>query len=231
MATSGEAASGRPVSQAGTGTKRAQDYAAVRDWEGYFSLMLGKPARETLLAALGAFEREDAKRGGEARARCAVDLGCGEGRDTLELLARGWRVTAIDGEPRAGELLMPRVRPEWGERLRFVTSAFAAIELPEVDLLNASYALPFCEPKDWDEMWAKIVRSVRPGGRFAGQLFGDRDGWAVLPDRTHHRRGEIDGLFKDFVIEELREEDRPDTTHDGRPKPWHVFHIVARKRA
>jgi SAM-dependent methyltransferase len=161
----------------------------------------------------------------------AVDFGCGEGRDTLELLSRGWRVTAVDAHPKAFALLEPRVRPEDRNRLEPCVASFADAVWPEdVDLFNASFSLPFCEPKDWDGVWSRIVSSIRPGGRFAGQLFGDRDGWAVLPDRTHHRRADLDALFRGFVLEELREEERPDTNHDGKPKPWHVFHIVARKR-
>ncbi|MEJ1932020.1 class I SAM-dependent methyltransferase [Nostoc sp. NIES-2111] len=33
--------------------------------------------------------------------RFAVDLGCGDGRDTVELLRRGWRVLGIDGAQEA----------------------------------------------------------------------------------------------------------------------------------
>lgn len=208
--------------------KRAQDYAAVRDWPGYFDLMLGKPARETLVAALSNFEKESTN---PTDSRLAVDLGCGEGRDTLELLARGWTVHAIDAHPRALQLLTPRVPPDAESRYHPVLATFADARWPDrVDLFNASFSLPFCEPRDFAAVWRRIVSSIRPGGRFAGQLFGPRDGWATLPDRTHHPRAELDTLFDGFVLEELREEERPDSTHDGRPKPWHVFHIVARKR-
>ena len=42
----------------------------------------------------------------------------------------------------------------------------------------------------FDEVWARIVDSLRPGGRFCGQLFGERDEWARLGDRRPHpRRG------------------------------------------
>lgn len=230
---------GEPKGAAGDAArpKRAQDYASVRDWPGYFDLMVGKPARETLVAALASFGKDDSKgetagAGGAARReQFAVDLGCGEGRDTLELLTRGWRVLAIDGHPRSFELLDGRVRAEDRRRLETRVATFAEAKWPEgVDLFNSSFALPFCEPREWEGVWKRIVRAIRPGGRFAGQLFGDRDGWAGLPDRSHHRRAELDGLFAEFVFEELREEERPDTNHDGKPKPWHVYHIVARKR-
>lgn len=201
----------------------------MRDWPGYFDLMVGKPPRETLVAALARFAKEEA--GCMPTVRRAVDLGCGEGRDTLELLAHGWQVLAIDGHPRSFELLKPRVSPEHMASLQTSIAPFREARWPRgLDLLNASFALPFCEPDDWNPLWERIVTSIRPGGRFSGQLFGDRDGWAALPDRTHHRRAQLDSLFSEFTLEELREEERADTNHDGKPKPWHVFHIVARKR-
>nr|WP_312508672.1 class I SAM-dependent methyltransferase [Pseudomonas luteola] len=40
----------------------------------------------------------------------ALDLGCGTGRDTLELLARGWDVIAVDAQAEALERLSIRAR-------------------------------------------------------------------------------------------------------------------------
>ena len=203
---------------------RAQDFAEVRDWPGYFGAVLGKPPRETLIAALEAFEKEGRKPG------LAVDLGAGEGRDTLELLKRGWRVVAIDGSPDAFGLLWPRV-PE-GQRSLLTTeeATFADTQLPECDLLNASFALPFCEPRDFGTLWGKIVAAIRPGGRFAGQFFGDRDSWAALPDRSHQSREELDRLLAGFEVEMMKVEEKDESPDVRKPKHWHVFHVVARKK-
>ncbi|MBM4108969.1 MAG: class I SAM-dependent methyltransferase [Phycisphaerae bacterium] len=200
------------------------DFAARRDWPGYFRTMLGKPPRETLVRAL---EIPDRRPAGE---RLAVDLACGEGRDTLELLRRGWRVVALDGHPMAIELLTSRVPPDQAPLLTARVEPFEASAWPRCRLLNCSFALPFCEPREFPGLWRRIADSIEPGGLFAGQLFGDRDSWAGLPDRTHHRRGDLDGLFAGFLIEQLIEEERDDVTVEGEPKHWHVFHVVARKR-
>ncbi len=74
-------------------------------WSRYYEATQGGAPRETLLLALDLFEREGGAAGGE---RLAVDLGCGQGRDTLELLRRGWRVLAIDAEREAIERLRAR---------------------------------------------------------------------------------------------------------------------------
>jgi tellurite methyltransferase len=205
----------------------AHAYAAERDWPGYFAAVAGKPARETLLFALERF----AKEGPPGH---AVDLGCGEGRDAAELLARGWRVTAIDGHPEA--IARVRARPDiaaiaggW-ERLTLRQEMLEDVRVPGCDLLNSSYSLPFCDPGRFDELWARIVAAIRPGGRFAGQLFGDRDGWAVLPDRSHQTRARVEELLGAFEVESFQEEEKDGKDALEHPKHWHVFHVVARKR-
>ena len=68
-----------------------KDYSEALDWPGYFGAVRGKGARETLVAALDSFEREGCAGG------LAVDVAAGEGRDSLELLTRGWRVVPPRG--------------------------------------------------------------------------------------------------------------------------------------
>jgi tellurite methyltransferase len=210
---------------------RAQDFAAVGDWPGYFSVMMGKPARETLLAALAGFEREV----GAGWAGVAVDLGCGEGRDTRELLRRGWRVVAVDSHPESFRLLREQMEAAGMEdaatRLEERLGAYHEVAWPRgVDLVSASYSLPFCPPDRFAEVWGRVVASIRSGGRFAGQLFGDKDDWASIPGRSHQTREEVERMLEAFEVEELREESKQEGPEVERPKRWHVFHVVAKKR-
>jgi SAM-dependent methyltransferase len=183
----------------------------------------GRPPRDTLLAALERFEGENLVSG------FAVDLGCGEGRDTIELLRRGWRVLSIDGEKEAIARLLSR--PDIvSERLETQLTHFETTVLPEaVDLINASFSLPFCSPEHFPKFWEKIIASLRSGGRFCGQLFGDRDSWAIYTSINHHTRQQVEALLQPFEIEMLQEEDHPGQTALGESKHWHLFHIVARK--
>ncbi len=202
---------------------RAQDYAEVLDWPGYFGAVLGKGARETLVAALDSFAREGFTGG------LAVDVAAGEGRDTLELLRQGWRVVATDGHPDAFAHLWPRVPETLRSRLTTVVVDFAETEVPPCDLVNASFSLPFCAPRHFPQLWSRIVAAIRPGGRFAGQFFGKRDTWASLPGRTHHSRDEVLELVHGFEIEMMLEEERDSTPEVRKPKHWQMFHVVARK--
>ncbi len=210
-----------------TSTKRpgnAATFAAVRDWPGYFNAVAGTGPRETLVWALERFGTEQAD-----EPRLAIDLGCGEGRDTVELLRRGWRVLAIDDEPDALRRIETRPDLDGRERLETQRASMESVELPKADLVNASYALPFCRPGSFERLWAQIDNAIRPGGRFSGQLFGETDDWAALDDRTHHTRDEVLELLRPFEIEVLVEEQKAPNPASAYPKRWHMFHVVARK--
>jgi tellurite methyltransferase len=201
------------------------DQLEERNWARYYDAMAGKPPRETLLAALARAEGEPV-----TRERFAVDLGCGEGRDTVELLRRGWRVLAIDGEPEAITRLLSRTDLPPDARLETRVARYDSATWPEVDLLNSSFALPFCPPEHWASLWQRIVESIRPGGRFAGHLFGERDEWGTRPEHTCLTRAQVEAMLRPFDIEMLEESEEDGQTAIGRPKHWHLFEIVARKR-
>jgi tellurite methyltransferase len=214
---------------AGAPAKKAHEHAEKRDWEGYFKAVEGKPARDTLLKALELFDKEDAA-AGVKRERFAIDLGCGSGRDTLELLSRGWRVLAIDSSALGMELLLKQVPVEARGRLETQVAGFEGLKLARADLVNASYSLPFCEPADFPVLWEEIVRAVPVGGRFAGQLFGERDAWASLPDRSHQTRDEVNAMLREFNLEDFKEIENREPGATGEVKDWHIFHIVAKRR-
>ena len=202
----------------------SQDYSEAEDWPGYFASVLGKDARETTDRGAGLV------RAGGLHDGLGVDIAAGEGRDTLELLGRGWRVVATDGHPDAFSLLWSRVPEELKPRLTTVEVDFAEMGVPDCDLVNASFALPFCRPEDFPALWRRIATAIRPGGRFAGQFFGDRDTWAALPGRTHQSLEEVMGLLEGFEIEMIRVEEKDDPPDRRSPKHWQIFHVVAKKR-
>ena len=209
--------------------KPAHVYAGQRDWPAYFDVVAGKPPRDTLIAALEAFGREGAH-GSESRATrpLAIDLGCGEGRDTAELLARGWRVLAIDGHPDAIRRLEARDLPH-RDRQEVRYAPFEGLTLPSATLINASFALPFCPPDHFDALWRTIRAALLPGARFAGQLFGDRDDWASIPDRSHQTLAQVGALLDGLEVEQCIEQEDDGKDALENPKHWHRFDIVARR--
>ncbi len=193
-----------------------------RDWVAYYEATAGRPPRRTLLEALSRFDPAPTP-------RAAVDLGGGDGRDTIELLRRGWSVLAIDAEPAAIERLRGRPDLPAGAALTCLCQRFEDAAWPAADLVNASFTLPLCPPDRFDDLWARIVASLKPGGRFAGQLYGERDGWAGRPGTTHLTRAAAERLLSDLHVELFEEEERDGVTARGKQKHWHIFHIVARR--
>jgi len=189
----------------------------MSDWTRYYDAA-GMEPRDTLLAALAAFDVPG----------LSVDLGCGTGRDTFELLRRGWRVVAIDAQEEAIRRLRAVVGGE--PRLETQVARYEDATLPECDLVNASWSLPFCSPWEFDAFWNRVVAALRAGGRFCGQLFGERDGWSAERDITFLTRVDAESLFCEFDLERFDEVEEDSRTALGEPKHWHVFHVVARKR-
>lgn len=242
-------------------------------WRAYFDAMADSGPRETLLFALRQFERDWESSGtwppaapksqGAADAPAAaahtpgtcpchpatvgvaLDLACGEGRDTIELLRRHWCVLAVDGHPEAIARLRARVPEDLQAYLRAGIETFEDLPLPPgmFDLVNASFALPHCPKDAFAGLWSRLVASIRGpgesgasprGGRFAGQFFGVEDSFARQPEpgieRIFHTRTEVERLLVPFELERFEEINRPGRDAFGQPKHWHVFHVVARKR-
>ena len=183
-------------------------------WSDYYAKTRGRPPRTTLLDALARF--------GE-RTGLAVDLGIGGGRDATVLLERGWRVVGIDNEPAV--LALPR-----HPRLTLRREPFETAALPQADLVNASFSLPFCRPDVFPAFWCRIQAALRPGGRFAGHFFGPKDSWAGNPGILHVPEAELRALLAPFEVECFDEEEDDSETPRGEMKHWHIFHVVARKR-
>lgn len=197
-----------------------------RDWKAYYDAITDRPPRETLLKVLKQFKTPG----------FAVDLGCGDGRDTVELLRRNWQVFAIDAQSEAIDRL--RRRPEAKiAQLRTQVIRFEKCHFPQsIDLINASFSLPFCHPKEFSKLWGKITDALPSGGYFCGHLFGDRDSWvanpwlAGKPWLTHQTRSQVEQLLQSFEIEWLEEEEHLGKTPLNEERHWHIFHIVACKK-
>jgi tellurite methyltransferase len=191
-------------------------------WSNYYKAVDNRPPHTTLVKALNSFENS------EKPERFAIDLGCGNGRDSLELLRRGWSVLAIDRERAGLEQLRSQVSNEQQSRLKTRVAAFEELQdLPSCNLINASFSLPFCSPSYFGKLWEMIVGALQQNGRFAGTFFGEQDSWANNSTMTFHSKARVEKLFEVFEIEELLEANFDGKTALGESKHWHVFHVVA----
>src|SRR5579859_5141505 len=156
----------------------------------------------------------------------ALDLGCGGGRDTRYLLARGFQVTAVDNEAASLAALADLPR----ERLHLVQSTFEDFSFTSYDLINAHFALPFIHKEQFSAVFARLKAALKPGGIFVGQFFGVNDTWNT-PETTmtFFTREQAHTQLAGLEIVEFEEEDQDGTTARGDAKHWHVYHVVARQ--
>lgn len=191
------------------------------EWVEYYEEQGDRAPRDVLVRALAAFEAEGVR-------GSAVDIGCGQGFETAELLRRGWDVVAIDATQEGIQRLRRRIG-EVGPRLRTVVSRMEDAEIPEADLVHASFSLPYCRPEAFPRLWDDVRAAIRPGGRFVGQVFGERDTWAPTErDMTFFDVEAARALFDGMELESFEEQEE-DAEAWGRMKHWHWFEAIARR--
>ena len=179
------------------------------------------PAHPSLLRALNCWPAEPAN---------ALDLGCGAGRDSLHLLARGWHVTALDRDAQALSTLALLCPDDARARLQLLQRSFEdADPLPAAHLINASFALPFCSPGRFADFWRGISNALTAEGLFVGHFFGERDAWAGQRLLTFHDRTALLQLFDSWETLHFEEHEWDGKTAVGQRKHWHLFEVIARR--
>lgn len=185
----------------------------------YCKATAGRPPRELYRQVVARF----------AQSGLAIDLGCGIGNETADLLSKGWRVLALDQQAEAISLLEARIPPEQIDRLETRVATFENLELPPADFIWVGLSLPFCPPEYFDGLWSKITASLKPGGRFAGDFFGNRHAWADRPGMTSHTIEQVKALAGSLTLEYfIEEEGETGTVSDG-IQHWHGFGLVLRR--
>jgi SAM-dependent methyltransferase len=189
------------------------------DWSQFYEEQGGRGVRPTFESALAAWEGPPGD---------AIDLGCGDGVESRQLVELGWSVLATDADPGVEERVRAGVSEAAGQRLTVRRAPFEKLgELPAADFVYAGFALPFCDETYFPYLWADIREALRPGGLFAGELFGPHDEWAGRAHMNFHDRRQVEAMLSGMQVLELVEDDRRGMSFEG-PKHWHVFHIVAR---
>ena len=200
--------------------------------ERYLHRALTLPIRDTLLSALAHLPQ----------AAVASDLGCGPGKEVAELLRRGWRVEAVDAYAHMLQATQAAAieavgAQETSARLCCVHAPIARWSAPtqSLDLIHAGFSLPFVAAADFAGVWKNICAALKPGGIFAGQLFGHHDSFlAQSPagSMNAHTHDEVVKLLSGFQVISITEEERDGVVGippNEQPKHWHVFHIIARR--
>lgn len=194
------------------------------DWAAYYRHTLGREPRPLFVRGMELLRAADVPPGQ------SVEIGFGDGTETLALLEAGWRVLAIDAAPQAEAVLRDRLPAALEDALDVRIAPAQDVPLPAIDLAYAAYSLSFLEPAAFRCLWTDLRASLRPGGFLVVNVFGERDTWAGDPYMTFLDRATVDRMLAGLEVLHLHEEDADGDSFSG-PKHWHLFEIVARRPA
>jgi SAM-dependent methyltransferase len=192
------------------------------DWAAYYRSTIGREPRPLFAKGMAAVEAAAVAPGQ------AIEIGFGDGRETLALLRAGWRVLAIDPAPAAAEVLQSQVPAHVAGRLEIRSVPAEDADLLPFDLLYAGYSLPFLGADAFDRFWNAARDQLRPGGILVVNFFGPRDSWAGREGMRFIDVDTVRRLVDGLDLLALDEEDQDGNSFLG-PKHWHVFDVIARR--
>ena len=163
-----------------------------------------------------------------------LDLGCGQGRDSLFMLQKGFKVTAIDNSFKGIENLRETIKtkklPKNNITLLCSDMKDFKIEKGKYAIISAFTSLQFLSRKDGLQLIERIKKNILPRGFIIVSGF-------TIDDPGHKDSGyyfkpqELRKLFVDFDIIFYREKEILDKGHISNPKPHKhsIVEMIARK--
>ncbi|MGM0739498.1 MAG: class I SAM-dependent methyltransferase [Bacteroidota bacterium] len=174
----------------------------------------------------------------------ALDLACGEGRDTLFLLDAGYDVTAVDVSQVALDKLEKYARDrKLSDRLTTLCMDFTAYKAGahQFDLITSATGLDHVDIGQTRERFPSIVSWLKPGGVLYLMVHTvDDPGFAAFSTqkselnnmiRHYFRHNELLDLVRQHDLRILRYEERMEEDHiHGKPHKHGFATVIARKQ-
>jgi SAM-dependent methyltransferase len=166
----------------------------------------------------------------------ALDLGCGEGADSVWLAQRGWTVVAVDiSDTALGRARDAAVSRDVADRIEFVQRDLSE-GLPEgsFDLISSQF-LHSKVPLDRETILASAASALRPGGVLVIVDHGAPPPWTSKLD--HHEFPSAEEVVAGLNLsadeyEQVRVDavERQAVGPEGEQRPWMDNVIVLRRR-
>jgi tellurite methyltransferase len=160
-----------------------------------------------------------------------LELGCGEGRDSVFFSSLGFDVVGVDSAE-AGIRKAERLARERGASVRWVTADMSEINpAGPFDLAYSCGAVHYVPRLERDRLLRRTKALTRPGGLHAHIVFTDREIYVELNEIIDYfLPGELVRLYSDWIIL-VREEGTIDCAQDGTPHRHSVEKLIARRPA
>jgi tellurite methyltransferase len=158
-----------------------------------------------------------------------LELGCGEGRDSVYFASRGFEVTAIDASL-AGLHKAERLAGERGLRVRWVHGDMARC-LPDgsFDLVYSCGAIHYVPRARRSALFMRLKSLSRPGGYHAHVVFTDDHIYVEMGERIDYfGPGELGAAYHGWHVVDLRRE-RITCAADGLAHEHSVERLIARR--
>lgn len=134
----------------------------------------------------------------------ALDLGCGEGGDSIWLAGRGWQVTAVDISATAVERASARARAEAipDDRITWIVADLATwqpvgpYELVSACFLHSPVEFPRAE------VLRRAAGTIAVGGHLLIVSHAERPPWAAVHDHAPHAFPALDEQLAELRLDE-----------------------------
>lgn len=166
-----------------------------------------------------------------------LDLGCGQGKDSVFMAEKGFNVIAVDKSLDKIKKLKDYLD---GKEIKKRISLFSQdiadfdIEKNKYQIINAFNSLQFLSKQNALNTIEKIKSGLENGGYVIISCFTINDPLYQIPDNQHKgffELGELKKIFSDFRIDFYEEKTIDDIGHPGFPEPHKhcVVKIIAQK--
>jgi tellurite methyltransferase len=201
--------------------------AHATTWEQYFETNKGRPVRKLYAQAIKHVVVNQTSTPGSDM---AIDIGCGAGNEAVDLLSRGWTVTALDKELSAIQATKDLAASTCTENLHMMHLSIEQLSaLPRANFVHSFHTLQLCKPREFDRVWQMIVSAINSGGIFAGTFFGLQDDWVQTGDAIGLGIDELRTRFIEFDVLKMQEIDRIGPVHLGQ-KHWNYIEVIGQKK-
>lgn len=167
-----------------------------------------------------------------------LDLGCGQGRDSLFMMRNGFKVDAVDNSQKAisdiKEVLSKEVEKLDDISLHCIDIENFNIAKNKYDIVNLFNSLQFLLKADALKVLDNVKNNIRDNGYIIISCFTTHDYFyqkALNKEKCCFEPQELKNIFSDFNIIKYKEEIIEDNGHPGtlQPHKHGIVRLIAQK--